>query len=111
MNEADVPRAALDTCRSCKARVIWARTEDGNEMMVDLVPGGYQTTDKTGKPKYVTANVALAAAGSVVMMRVVKPQLAWGNSNLHLSHFVRCPHSKLWRRGTTTNSTRRRASR
>lgn len=111
MKAEDVPRSARDNCRSCKTPVIWVTTEAGHEMMVDLEPGGYQTTDKNGQPKYVSANLALTVVGNVVKVRVVKPHLAFGNRNLHLSHFVRCPHSKVWRRPTASPTKRRAGSR
>ena len=95
----DVPAAARDKCRTCRAEVIWTWTEAGKDMPVDLAPGGYVTVDNDGNPRTVPPNLSLnATPGGVVKSRVVKPHLAFGNPHLHLSHFVRCPQSKSWRR-------------
>jgi hypothetical protein len=98
----DIPPGARERCRSCKAHIIWTVTDAGKDMPVDLEPGGYDTADKNGKARYVSANLALIVVGDVIKSRVVRPELAFGNTNLHLAHWVRCPHSKMWRRGSGT---------
>jgi len=104
VKEEDVPRSARAKCGACKADIIWTTTEAANDMPVDLLPGGYtvEVTGKAGKiTRTVPANIGLTVVGNVVMSRVVKAQLAFGNPNLHLAHWVRCPHSKMYRRRPT----------
>lgn len=102
MNEADVPRSARAKCGACKAEIIWTKTAAGADMPVDLVPGGTVNTINTkhGRDtvKTVTANIGLTLVGTTVQSRVVAPHLAFGNTTLHLAHWVRCPHSKMFRR-------------
>lgn len=105
VNVDDVPRDARAQCRSCKAECIWTVTDKQDDMLVDLVPGGYATTDHNGQTKTTAANLALTVVNGVVHSRVVKPHLAFGNRHLHLSHFVRCPQSKFWRKSGTNKRT------
>lgn len=98
MKREDIPPSAIDRCRSCRAEFIWTETAAGKDMPVDLAPGGYTTTGGDGKPHVVPADLNLNVVNGIVKSRVVKPSLAWGNPHLHLSHFVRCPQSKSWRR-------------
>ena len=102
MREDEIPRAARGKCQSCKADIIWTVTEAGKDMPVDLAPGGYDTT---------AANIHLTAVGGEVKSRVVQPHLAFGNRTLHLAHWVRCPHSKIWRRRPAAATGTRKAPR
>lgn len=112
MRVEDIPRSALAKCGACKADIIWTKTAAGEDMPVDLAEGGYVTTTTTkhGRDtvKTVTANIGLTVVGTTVESRVVKSHLAFGNTSLHLAHWVRCPHSKLFRR---RNAAPRKASR
>lgn len=85
-----------EQCRTCHAPIIWTTTDRGRPMPVDAQParGG---------------NVALRWAADAppdarpdappaVLSSVVKPALAYGRTDLHLSHFVKCPHADRWRR-------------
>lgn len=76
---------ATDTCKSCGAAIIWARTSAGKPMPVDaaLTRG---------------ANVRLRWEGSDVRADVVKASLAFGSTDTRMSHFVTCPKADQWRR-------------
>lgn len=75
----------VDECRSCNAKIIWARTSGGKTMPVDEEPAR-------------GANVRLSWEGSQVRADVVRAQLAFGSTGLRLSHFVTCPKADQWRR-------------
>jgi hypothetical protein len=89
VNDADVPAASKALCQSCNAPIIWTVTAAGKPMPVDRAPGGHGDT---------AANLKLTVVGGVVRSRVLAAHLAFGNTSLHLSHFVRCPQSKVWRK-------------
>ena len=75
-----------ETCRSCPAKVIWAVTERDKPMPVDAEPAA-------------GGNLALETNhNGRVMSRVVPAHLAFGRSDLRLSHFATCPQADQWRR-------------
>ena len=74
-------------CRSCKAEIIWTRTERGKRMPVDAEP---------------------SSAGNFVLQGEDDPPLAERLPNdaaatytgeKHQSHFETCPHAKNWSKG------------
>jgi len=75
----------IDACKSCNARIIWARSSNGKLMPVDAEP-------------VRGANVRLTREGQDVRANVVRPQLAFGSTGLRHSHFVTCPKADQWRR-------------
>lgn len=75
-----------DQCKSCGARVIWCETDAGKSMPVDSEPTR-------------GANLLVEERrGRDPLVRVVRPALAFGRTDLHTSHFVSCPDSKRWRK-------------
>jgi hypothetical protein len=74
-----------ETCASCHADIVWARTTSGAAMPVDAEPTR-------------GANVRLRWENSDARAEVVKAALAFGSTGLHLSHFVTCPKADQWRR-------------
>ncbi|MBM0256374.1 hypothetical protein [Micromonospora sp. 4G55] len=87
MNQEQMPADALDDCRSCKARFVWATHQRTlRPMPVDVAPSA-------------DGNLALAVtAAGAVTCRVVKPELAYGRQDLHKSHFATCPDADRHRR-------------
>ncbi len=80
------PQWKTEQCRSCGEPIIFCVTEKGRHMPVDAKP------DPQGTLK-------LTAGAQGALCTVVKPEwLRFGRKDLHLSHFVRCPDSKRWRR-------------
>lgn len=79
---ADYP---IETCRSCPAQIIWAVTERGKRMPVDVdpVPGG---------------NVQLVEQHGQLTAVVVPAKRAFGRMNLRKSHFTTCPQADQWRK-------------
>lgn len=75
-----------EQCRSCSDRIIWTTTDRSKPMPVDAepAPGGNLTLWRDDKGE--------------IRSRVVKPHLAFGRTDLRLSHFVRCPQADRWRR-------------
>jgi hypothetical protein len=82
-----MPAAALDDCRSCSRPIVWASHERTlNAMPVDVEPTG-------------DGNLALTLTDrGTLTCRVVKPELAYGRTDLHKSHFASCPNAGKHRR-------------
>lgn len=85
----------VSKCRSCGARIYWARTASGIAMPVDELRAGKQATPTVGNvdlrrrrddPAELTATVVAEASRS--------PQL-W------TSHFATCPHAAQHRRASS----------
>lgn len=73
----------IQTCRSCKAKIIWTVTENGKRMPVDPMP-------------CPDGNLALVMlSGGVLESRVVKGD---DRQDLYLSHFTTCPNANRHRR-------------
>lgn len=86
MNRDQMPAGALDECRTCEAPIVWTTHERTlRAMPVDVEPSEGGT-------------LALRLYGAIVSCRVVKPELAYGRTDLHLSHFANCPDAPKWRR-------------
>jgi hypothetical protein len=80
---------AVDDCRSCHRPIIWAV----NEKTLKVMP-----LDADPAP---TGNIAIAGANKALRCRVIPPHLAYGRTDLRLSHFATCPHADKWRRRKT----------
>lgn len=82
-----MPADALDDCDTCHAAIVWTTHERTlRAMPVDVDPSD-------------GANLALTLSKSgTVFCRVVKPELAYGRTDLHRSHFATCPDAPKWRR-------------
>lgn len=75
-----------DECRSCKKPIIWAVTEAGKRMPVDVESSAL-------------GNVRLRERdGDVPLAVVLKPAEMFGKTGLRTSHFVTCPDAADWRR-------------
>lgn len=75
----------VDDCRTCNARIIWARTVNGKAIPVDA------DVSKAG-------NVRLSWESADVKAEVIGPAHAFGQTGLRASHFVTCPNADEWRR-------------
>lgn len=75
-----------EQCRTCHAHIIWTSTTNGKDMPVDAEPaaGGNLALSTNDKGR--------------VASRVIPAHLAFGRSDLRLSHFVKCPQAAKWRR-------------
>jgi hypothetical protein len=81
------PRYPTDQCDGCKAPIIWAVTDNGKNMPVDVDPVGP-----------AAGNVLLTAAGPKVRARVERnPARLFGKRWVYRSHFVTCPFSERYR--------------
>lgn len=72
-----------ETCRSCGAPVIWAKTEKGKSMPVDA--------NAVDPPD--TGNILLTLEDGVLTAKYVLSA-----SGLRLSHFATCPQAPSWRK-------------
>lgn len=72
----------MSQCRSCDARILWAKTEAGKAMPVDREP----------TPE---GNLLLRGDGTV---HVVAEGEVLPGMPLHTSHFVTCPERDSWRK-------------
>ena len=74
-----------EQCRTCQSPIIWTTTTNGRDMPVDAepAPGGNiaLTFDEVRQPQ----------------ARIVAAHLAFGRTDLRLSHFVKCPQAPKWR--------------
>lgn len=84
------PPWPMRPCRSCRQPVIWTTTERGKPMPVD------------GRPAAGGNLAVFRAPDGSVRSRVVGADLAFGRTDLHLSHFVACPHAERWRTSRRT---------
>ncbi|PXY21151.1 hypothetical protein [Prauserella muralis] len=79
-----------DTCKSCRAHILWATTEDGERMPVDLKPSS-------------NGNVMIAVQGGRLMAGVLGRAPAARKRLLgvllHVAHFATCPKANQHRRG------------
>lgn len=81
----------MNTCRSCRAPIVWAHTEQGNPMPVDRdpVPGGNLV--------FVPRLFDFDQAPPVV--HVITDEAAIeGEPERYVSHFATCPHADEHRR-------------
>ena len=81
----------IGQCRSCRAPVIWARTEAGKRMPLDPEP----TADGNVRPDIPNrydgeGNVLVAVLGPLEREAHDGP--------LHVPHFATCPDADRWRR-------------
>lgn len=78
-----------DTCRSCRARIVWANTNNDKPMPVNAAPAA-------------SGNVLLAEVGGRLLATVLGRGQAAGARDhgvpLFLSHFKDCPNADLHRR-------------
>lgn len=77
----------MPECRSCKARVIWAKTEKGGTMPLDEV----ENPEK--------GNIIIRADGVATVLRGDDLDIAIEERKmLYTSHFATCPNAKQHRR-------------
>lgn len=82
----------VDECRSCKAKIVWAVTEQGKSMPVDAEPVEGGNVYFVGSP------------GSLVVRVLSDPQPTLDEQTdsadglRYLSHFATCPQADRWRR-------------
>jgi hypothetical protein len=74
----------VSKCRSCDAEIIWAITSAGKRMPVDLLE------DENGNVELITVDTVPKA--------IVHAQPPMEPANLHMAHFVTCPHADRWKR-------------
>lgn len=82
-----------DECRSCRAKIVWATTEQGKSMPVDAEPveGGnvYYLDQKSSPPR-------------VRVLADPQPTLEEGVDSAdglrYVSHFATCPQAEQWRK-------------
>lgn len=75
------------TCRSCGARIVWARTVNGKSMPVDADPAD-------------SGNVELIPEDTGSAMRaIVHGQAPLDDRPLHWPHHATCPDAESWRPG------------
>ncbi len=72
-----------ETCRSCKALVVWALTREGNRIPVNPNP-------------VANGNLRLEQRGAVLVAEVA--DLFSPPGDRYATHFVDCPDAKTWRK-------------
>lgn len=75
----------MNTCKSCSAPIIWAKTAKGKAMPLDAEPSA-------------KGNIALADGVAVYLTKDALAQAAGWGTPLFLSHFVSCPQAARHRR-------------
>lgn len=92
-----------DVCKSCKAPVIWATTQNGNRMPVDSEPveGGNIVLShrRVGEPPVAVYQRKMDIA-KLAAEHERSPQ--GGPLRLFASHFATCPHAQSHRRASHT---------
>jgi hypothetical protein len=71
-------------CRSCNAEIIWAVTENGKRIPLDVAPAERPT--------------GLFRLGAIVPDFNAPRAIAAGSEPVYLSHFVTCPNAAQHRR-------------
>jgi hypothetical protein len=86
----------VSTCKSCGARIIWARTSLGAKMPIDQLA--------TSDGNAVVVGRVLGESTPIVVV-LTRDSLArareQGDLLLYRSHFASCPDAEQWRRPTT----------
>jgi hypothetical protein len=95
--QATTPEFEVVACRSCDARIIWARTTGDKAMPVNAEPSP-------------DGNVELVRQGHRVIATVVTAATLFGPA-LRNSHFVTCPEADKWRGTRKLNRQEQRARR
>ncbi len=81
------PTFPTDACEGCKAPIIWALTDRGRNLPVDVDPVGPSA-----------GNVLLTATARAPLARVVSnPARLFGKRWVWRSHFVTCPYAEHYR--------------
>lgn len=80
----------VEHCRSCKARIVWAKTSPGAQFMpLDADP------NPAGNAEVVNSDeVSSAYAVPVVVVHAEPPLFAEGA--VHMPHFATCPQGAEW---------------
>ena len=91
------PTFTVVACRSCDARIIWARTTGDKAMPVNAEPSN-------------DGNVELIRQGHRVIATVVTAATLFGPA-LRTSHFATCPEADRWRGTRKLNRQEQRARR
>lgn len=89
------PAFEVVACRSCNARIIWARTTGDKSMPVDAEPVD-------------DGNIALTMHGHRIVATVTDAPTLFGPA-LRKSHFATCPEADEWRGSRKLNRQERRA--
>jgi len=79
------PAFKTSPCASCRRPVIWTVTDKGKRMPVDAQP----TPD---------GSIVLTVDKAEVRSRIVEVKFRFGRTDLHTSHFARCPAADTHRR-------------
>lgn len=79
-------RSSSDTCRSCRAPIMWVRTESGSNMPIDTAP-------------VENGNVILSwdDDGRSVAVFIRKGETPPAGKPRYVSHFATCPKSRTHR--------------
>lgn len=77
----------VEICKSCSAQIVWAQ----NPRTLKLMPIDAEPV-KSGNIRLTERGQGLPTA------EVVKADLAFGRTDLRLSHFATCPHAASHRR-------------
>jgi hypothetical protein len=79
----------MSACRSCRAPLVWVRSEDGNKMPLDAEP--YVGDEPGGL--FVLRD---GSYGETVALAV--PPDAFPDEPLYRTHFATCPNADEWRK-------------
>lgn len=82
-----------EPCRSCHAPVIWSITEQAKVMPVDAEPSSAGTLALEWRDR-----ASGLPGGAPPLVRVVRPDLRFGRTDLRTSHFATCPQANAWRK-------------
>jgi len=85
MNRAEIPAECIKPCGTCRQPVVWTKTDRGARQLVEVDPAP-------------NGNLRLSVEGKVVRSHAVPAKLAFGHTDLHLSHFVKCAQANQWRK-------------
>ena len=80
------------TCKSCKAAIVWIRTQEGKSMPCDAAPVYYTAKPKSGSKRIVTQN------GEVLACEYTEdPSKATGTG--FVPHWATCPEAGKFKKG------------
>lgn len=82
----------MSACRSCSARVVWAKTTNGKRIPLDAVDQGGRDVPITSDEGNLEPTGRYSSDGSMVV--TVVP----AGEGEYRSHFASCPEADQWRR-------------
>lgn len=85
----------MSLCRSCRAPIVWALTENGRRIPLDRDP--YEGGSPSGL--FSVREVVVEGSGRRSLLAIAATPDAFPGETLYRSHFATCPNAEQHRKG------------